>query len=224
MPTVNTLTPSFDASSATSSGSLSVSSPSVSSRMTCARGRAALRAEARQQIERGAHRASDRRAADRHVPRVEIAPEQLDRRVVDGRRIGQRLAREGDQPDAIAPEPVHELLELALGALEPRRIDVLGQHRAREVERDHQSRPGCLVSLRAPARPAAAPAPARAAPAPPTSTTARTTLRGDRRRRGHALRSSARRRAASSSRRRCANVTRVGEHRDREPRAATRAR
>ena len=37
MPTVNTLTPSFDASSAMASGSLSVSSPSVSSRMICAR-------------------------------------------------------------------------------------------------------------------------------------------------------------------------------------------
>ena len=99
---------------------------------------AALHAQARQQIQRGAHGAPDGRAAHRHVPGVEIAPEQLHGRVVGRGRVGQRLAREGHQADAIAGQAVHELLELALGALEARRVDVLGQHRAREVQRhDH---------------------------------------------------------------------------------------
>jgi len=75
IPTVKTLTPSFDASSAMASGSLSVSSPSVRSRMTCAREGPALGAQARQELERRVHGLADGRAADGHVPREEVPPE-----------------------------------------------------------------------------------------------------------------------------------------------------
>ena len=105
MPTAKILTPSFDASSAASSGSLSVSSPSVSSRITCPRVASdapALPRRRDQLVERGADGAADGGAAHRHVPRVEVAPEQLHRRVVGGGRVGQRLARERHQADAIA--------------------------------------------------------------------------------------------------------------------------
>ena len=58
-------------------------------------------------------------------PRGEVAPEQLHRRVVGGRRVGQRLAREGDQRRRDRPPaPSSSSLELALGPLEPRRVDV----------------------------------------------------------------------------------------------------
>jgi hypothetical protein len=64
--------------------------------------------------------------------------------VVGGGGYGQRLARERDDADAIAREQIQQLTDLALGALEARRVDVLGQHRAREVERDHQVEPELL--------------------------------------------------------------------------------
>ena len=103
-PTVKIFTPSFDASSAASSGSLSVSSPSVSSRITCPRVASdapALPRRATSWSSDGADGAADGGAAHRHVPRVEVQPEQLHRRVVGGRRVDQRLARERDHADAI---------------------------------------------------------------------------------------------------------------------------
>jgi hypothetical protein len=107
-------------------------------------------AQARQHVDGAHERAADGGAADRHVRGREIAPEQLHRIVVGGGRIGQGFAREGDQPHAVARQAIHQALELALGPLQARGIDVLGQHRLGEIERDDDVDPALLFQARAP--------------------------------------------------------------------------
>ncbi len=113
---------------------------------------AALGAQARQHLARRGHRPADGGAAHRHVRRREVAPEELHGIVVGGRWIGQGLAGEGHQADPVTGQAVHQPLELALGALEPRRVHVLGQHRLREVERHHQIEAALLLEVGAAAR------------------------------------------------------------------------
>ena len=83
--------------------------------------------------------------------RAEIAPEQLHRRVVGGRRVGQRLAREGHQPDAVARQPVHQPLRArawrARAATGRRRCASIDFEKSSATTR---SRPRCRSSLARP--------------------------------------------------------------------------
>ena len=203
MPTVKILMPSLDASSAASSGSLSVSSPSVSSRITCAARVLAAVSFARsadQLVQRRRVSARpDRGATHRHVPRVEIAPEQLHRRVVGGRRVGQRLARERHHADAIAGQPIEQPLQLALGAFQARRVDVLAP--ASTCEKSSattRSRPRCRASSARPARLRTRQR-QRQQRERDHHEAGRTTLRAHRHRRGHRSRSAPRRPAAPAA-------------------------
>ena len=88
-------------------------------------------------------------AADGHVRGLEIAPEELRRLVVRRERVRQRLAGERDHADAVPLQLVEQAGDLGLRTLETRWIDVLREHRAREIEGDDEVEPTALREPRA---------------------------------------------------------------------------
>ena len=91
-----------------------------------------------ERVERRADRAPEVRLAARRG----IGRRALDRAAEEGVVRGERTqqharAAEGDERAAVALKRLHEVRKVRLRALQPVRADVLREHRARHVERDH---------------------------------------------------------------------------------------
>ena len=74
----------------------------------------------------------------RQVRRIELAEEVAQHLVVGAERaLHERGAGEDDQADALAVQLIEQRVDEQLGARQAGRRHVVGEHAAREVEREH---------------------------------------------------------------------------------------
>ena len=78
-------------------------------------------------------------ALDRDLLGIDGLEEEADGRAVGRERaLQERLAGEDHEPDAVAAARLHDALDLQRRTVEAARGDVLGPHRVRDVEGDHE--------------------------------------------------------------------------------------
>ena len=83
-------------------------------------------------------RLADGRALHRHQRRVDALGEGLGHAVVRGdRQLDLGFAREDDQSHAVLLQPLEEFADGVFGPFETVGFEIFGQHRVRNVDREH---------------------------------------------------------------------------------------